>query len=279
MYSLASQKFLHLALLASALFAPAAVVRAELQWYGDPAKGRAIFNNLNFEGAVRHSPGTGTILPATDPVHGPIWRVHKPADDKRAEIRGAAGWSFHTGKGGIMQQGVTYYLGWRYKFEVNDPIKSGWACACFQWKAYDDPKNPALSTQNSPFTMGYNGREPSLTMHGTDWPNHRERVVKVWSQPVKLGEWVDVVLVVTPSLDPKVGFVEIHLNGKHQKLLNGSTRIYGKTMDGLEVAPKWGAYGGGSVGTDITVNLADLRIGTDFASVTPPSPAPLSAKK
>jgi hypothetical protein len=30
-----------------------------------------------------------------DPVHGKIWRVHKPGPDKRAEIRGAAGWSYH----------------------------------------------------------------------------------------------------------------------------------------------------------------------------------------
>ncbi|MEY2880265.1 MAG: hypothetical protein RLZZ15_2645, partial [Verrucomicrobiota bacterium] len=93
---------------------------AELQWYGDPAKGRAVFDNLNFEGAERHSPGTGTILPATDPVHGPIWRVHKPAADKRAEIRGAKDWSFHEGKGGVMQQGVTYFIGWRYKFTLSE---------------------------------------------------------------------------------------------------------------------------------------------------------------
>ncbi len=242
---------------------------AEILWRGVPDGGRAVFNNLNFEGAERHSPGSGTILPATDPVHGKIWRVHKPAADKRAEIRGAAGWSFHGGKGGIMQQDVTYYLGWRYKFELNGPVKNGWSCACFQWKAYDDPQNPSLSTQNYPFTMGYDGRELSLTMHGPAWPKHRERVVKAWSHPVRVGEWVDVVVVVRPSVDPKVGFVEIYLNGEHQKLLTGGTRVYGKTMDGLEVAPKWGAYGGGSVGTDITVNLADLRIGTDLVSVMP----------
>ena len=68
-------------LFATLLVAPAS---AELLWHGDPAKGRAVFDNLNFEGAERHSPGTGTIAPATDPVYGPIWRVHKPAADKRA---------------------------------------------------------------------------------------------------------------------------------------------------------------------------------------------------
>ncbi|MEO7598207.1 MAG: hypothetical protein ABIV50_04705, partial [Opitutus sp.] len=73
---------------------------------------------------MKHTAGHGTIQPATDPGYGPIWRVHKPADDKRAEIRGAAGWSFHEGKGGIMKEGVTYYLGWRYKFELNGPVKA-----------------------------------------------------------------------------------------------------------------------------------------------------------
>lgn len=82
------------------------------------------------------------------------------------------------------------------------------------------------------------------------------------------GEWVDIVLVVNPSLDDKVGFVEICYNGEQQTLRTGGTRYYHKTMVGLEVAPKWVAYGGGAIGTEITVDLAGLRIGTDFASVT-----------
>lgn len=45
-------------------------LRAEVLWEGDPDQGRAVFDNLNFEDAVRHGPGTGTILPAVDPVHG-----------------------------------------------------------------------------------------------------------------------------------------------------------------------------------------------------------------
>ena len=257
-------------LLAVLLFASASLATpavAELLWYGDPAKGRAVFDNLNFEGAERHSPGTGTITPAVDPVYGPIWRVHKPAADKRAEIRGAKGWSFHEGKGGVMQPGVTYYIGWRYKFTLSEITGKGWAC--FQWKSYPDPKNPASFTQNYPFTMGYNGRELSLTTHGENWQQNRSTVVKVWSHPVQPGTWVDVVLAVKPSLDKKVGYVEVYFNGVLQPLLTGGTRAYEKTMDGLEVAPKWGAYNSASVGTDITVELADLRIGTDLASVMP----------
>jgi len=240
---------------------------AELQWYGDPDKGRGIFNNLNFEGAQRHSPGSGTILPATDPIYGKIWRVHKPAPDKRAEIRGAAGWSFHQGKGGIMKQGVPYYIGWRYKFEMPDKRTDGWAC--FQWKSYPDPDNPDSYMQNYPLHMSYNGRELAMTKHSPGWDKDRSKRVKLWSHRVKIGTWVDVVLVINPSVDDKIGYVEIYFNGHQQTLLTGGTRSYHKTMDGLEVAPKWGVYNRSAIGTDITVDLADLRIGTDLDSVLP----------
>jgi hypothetical protein len=240
---------------------------AELQWYGDPDKGRAVFDNLNFEGGARHSAGSGTILPATDPVHGRIWQVHKPAPDKRAEIRGAKGWSFHEGKGGVMRQEVPYFIGWRYKFELPDDRRGGWTC--FQWKSYPDPDRPETFTQNYPLTMGYNGRELSLTKHGAGWSNDRSKVMKLWSQPVKIGTWVDLVLVINPSRDEKTGYVELYFNGKQQTLLTGGTRDYCKTMDGLEVAPKWGAYNKNALGTEITVDLADLRIGTDLESVMP----------
>lgn len=242
-------------------------LRAEVLWEGDPSKGRKVFNNLNFEGGERHSRGSGTILPAKDRVHGEIWRVHKPAADKRAEIRGAAGWSDHQGKGGLMKQEVTCYLGWRYKFAMPRKTKKSWAC--FQWKSYPDPRNPDGYNQNYPFVMTYNGENLALTLHGPDWTKHRDRIAKVWSQPVKIGEWVDIVLAVRPSRDEKKGYVEIYFNGKLQTLESGGTRVHGKTMDGLEVAPKWGVYGGGAIGMEITVDLADLRIGTDLESVQP----------
>ena len=45
--------------------------------------------------------------------------------DKRAEIRGAKGWSFHEGKGGVMQPDVVYYIGWRYKFTLSEITGKG----------------------------------------------------------------------------------------------------------------------------------------------------------
>ena len=244
---------------------------ARLQWYGDPAKGRQVFDNLNFEGAERHSRGHGSIQPATDPVYGKIWRVHKAAPDKRAEIRGAKGWSDHQGKGGVMKQEEAYFLGWRYKFNMSDKNTGGWAC--FQWKSYADPHHPETFTQNYPITMGYDGRELSLTKHGAHWTKNRSRIVRLWSAPVKIGEWVDIVLVICPSVDEKKGYVELYLNGQKQKFSTGATRDYCKTMDGMEVAPKWGAYGRNVIGTEITVDLADLRIGTDLKSVMPKAPS------
>ncbi len=250
---------------------------AELQWYGDPAKGRQVFDNLNFEGAVKHSAGSGSIKPDKDPELGPIWRIHKPAADKRAEIRGAAGWSFHHGKGGVMKQGVTYYIGWRYKFEMPDKKTGGWAC--FQWKSYPLPGSPEADfNQNYPLTMGYDGRDLSLTSHAADWTHKRSGVVRLWSAPVKIGTWVSVVLAIRPSRDAKTGCVEIWLDGEKQKLATGGTRFFGKTMDGSEVAPKWGAYNRNAVGTEIDVCLADLRIATDLKSAMP-EPLAKRAKK
>lgn len=65
------------------------------------------------------------------------------------------------------------------------------------------------------------------------------------------------------------GAVYLHFNGKQQKLVGGGTRYYSKTMDGGEVAPKWGAYNLYGIGTEISLSLADMRIGTDLGSVVP----------
>ena len=246
----------------------ASPVFGQLLWYGDPDKGREVFNNLNFEGAVRYSPGSGTIVPATDPVYGKIWRVYKPAPDKRAEIRGATGFSNHAGIGGVINEEETYYLGWRYKFEM--PEKEMGGMTCFQWKCYPDPENPDNPlNQNYPITMGYNGRNLTLTKYGSGWQADRSRIVRIWSHPVMIGTWVDIVLVIKLSRDDNTGYIELYFNGEKQELLTGGTRVYHKTMGGWEIAPKWGVYNRHVIGTEITVDLADMRIGTDLESVMP----------
>lgn len=243
-------------------------IDAQLIWEADTDKPwQEVFNNLNFEGAIRYSPGTGSIVPATDPIHGKIWRVYKPAADKRSEIRGAAGWSYHVGKGGSMEQGTPYYIGWRYKFNMPHKQTGGWAC--FQWKSYPDSDDPDSYTQNYPLHMSYNGRELVLTKHSPGWRKDKSLRKDIWRHPVKIGTWVDVVLVINPSIDEKIGYVELYFNGKHQSLLTGGTRVYHKTMDGLEVAPKWGCYNKACIGTEITVDLAHMRVAYDLASAMP----------
>ncbi len=240
---------------------------ATLQWFGDPSKGRAIFDNLNFEGGERHSPGTGSVRPDKDPEYGKIWKVIKPATDKRAEIRGATGWSGHKGKGGVMKQDETYYLGWRYRFEMPDRKTGAWAC--FQWKSYEVPGKDGEFNQNYPILMSYDGRNLALRTFAADWYEKKQKGVTLWSGPLAIGEWVDIVLVVHVSRDAKKGFVEFYLNGRKQTLTGGKSRFFAKTMDGDEVAPKWGAYNRYCIGTEITVSLADMRIGTDLESVMP----------
>jgi hypothetical protein len=257
----------NLGIITLCLFLIPAISQAQLEWYGDPDKGRDIFNNLNFEGGERHSPGSGTILPAVDSSHGKIWKVFKPAQDRRSEIRGAMGWSYHVGKGGSMKQGVPYYIGWRYKFDMPDKQTGNWAC--FQWKSYPDPMGVKKFTQNYPLHMSYNGRELALTKHGPGWQQDKSLRQEIWRHPVKIGTWVDIVLVINPSVSDSVGYVELYFNGIQQSFVTGTKRVYHKTMDGLEVAPKWGCYNKASIGTEITVNLADLRIGTSLQSVMP----------
>ncbi len=259
------------ALVAARCLSPASA-SAELLWYGDPDKGRAVFNNVNLEGAVRHSPGSGSVSPAVDAVYGKIWRVHKPAADKRAEIRGATGFSNHGGKGGTIQEGGTYYLGWRYKFHMPDKKMGGWAC--FQWKSYPDPHGDGVNDQEYPILMGYDGRRLSLTKYGSDWKTQRSQIVNLWSKPVAIDTWVDIVLVIKLSREKTVGYIEFYFNGDKQELLTGGTRVYHNTMDAFEVSPKWGAYNKNAIGTEITVDIADLRIGTDLESVMPKRATP-----
>jgi hypothetical protein len=117
--------------------------------------------------------------------------------------------------------------------------------------------------------MSYNGRELALTRHGPGWQQDISLRQEIWRQPVKIGTWVDIVLVINPSVNDSVGYVELYFNGIQQTFVTGTNRIYHKTMDGLEVAPKWGCYNKASIGTEVTVNLADLRIGSSLQSVMP----------
>jgi Polysaccharide lyase len=227
-------------------------VHGDLTWKGEPCDNwRKRFHNLNFEGAERYSGGKGSIKPVHD--HGEaIWRVHKPSCDKRAEIRGL----------GYNKEGQTVYLGWRWRIHCDlEPNKCA-GVTIFQWKSYGNQQ------QNYPFAMGYNGGEVSLTKYDVDWQKDRKhRIHKLWTKPAKIGEWFTFVIGVKLSRKKETGFIELYFNGELQELDAGGKRSAHRTLDGNEVAPKWGVYNRNGVGHDMSVDLSHMCAGRTAEAV------------
>ncbi len=231
-----------------------------LIWYGDPDKGKEVFNNLNFQRETSSDSyggtPTGTITPYKDATYGNVWRVHKPAPDKRAEIRGAEGFKQVVGE--------TYYIGWRSRIDIPENFRGN--ATVFQWKSYPN------STQNYPFVMEYNGRVLEIRTYDANWmQNQNGKIKTIWKKSVKANTWFSMVLAIKLSRNSKEGYLEVYFNEEKQELLTGGTRVYHKTMDGDETAPKWGIYNGSVVGTTITHYVGDLRIASDLESAKPSS--------
>lgn len=74
-----------------------------------------------------------------------------------------------------------------------------------------------------------------------------------WVSPrIDDDRWYDLVYRVKFSQDPKVGFVEVWLDGRHQRLNNGRYRQYGWTMQRPRVYLKTGIYrASNSTGTSL----------------------------
>lgn len=64
-----------------------------------------------------------------------------------------------------------------------------------------------------------------------------------WEGPqLRVGRWYDLVYRVKLSRDPRVGLVEVWLDGRRQRLSNGRFREYGWTMQQPHVYLKTGIY-------------------------------------
>ncbi len=249
------------------VFSFASLAKAEVLWYADPAKAPSEnFCFLDFEG-VNETKGFGSVTAVEDPKYGQVWRVYKPKADKRAEIRGARGIHNPGGFGGLKIIDKPYYIGWRWKFESRESI-AGNVCI-FQWKGYRP------FTQNYPFLMEYNGREVQMRKFDDHWMQTRKGVATIWKKPVKMGEWVNFVVIVKQSEDKQKGYIEFYVNGEMQKFSTGETRYYHKTLDGSETGPKWGAYNSSAVGREITVHLAEMRITTSLETAMHGSTIPV----
>jgi autotransporter-associated beta strand protein len=237
--------------------------KATLIWTGSPSQGTSVFKVLNLEDANKDSepnpsPNGSSIATSTDLLYGPDWQFYKAAPDLRAEAHGAAGFDPASGN--------TYYLGWVFK--VNSTVSDN---AVFQWKAYG-----GTLEQNYPLVLSFSDGSNNNPNVGTlqfayyappDVVSH-----VLWTQSVLADQWNSVVLAFTVSQPdttsgPGAGAVSFWFDGTEENLGGEGTSYVGSTFDGTSVDPKWGIYG--AVGTQVTNDVADLKIGTAYSDVAP----------
>jgi hypothetical protein len=233
--------------LGSAVVAGATVLAqaagASVIWDGDASRGTGVFKSLSSAGNC----GTGSVTAVSDPVHGRIWRYHKPAGSNRCENHGIA----VNGSGYAFRNNTLYYIGWRNRLSTAANNNAN-----FQWKSYGN------HIQNWPVVLKMvNGR---LTMLQRQPGN---QVSTIWSRPVSANTWNTYVLALRLSDQTRGGYIEFWFNGVKQTFSNGSQRYACRLFDGGHVCPKWGIYGGS--GTAMTNFVDALRVGTTYADVAP----------
>jgi hypothetical protein len=91
---------------------------------------------------------------------------------------------------------------------------------------------------------------------------------KYWQGPqLEPERWYTLVYRVNLSKDPTQGFVELWWDGVQQVLLNGSTRMYGETIQTSQTYIKAGIYRSReSTGTSI-IEHDDIAVGTGMGAV------------
>ncbi len=85
--------------------------------------------------------------------------------------------------------------------------------------------------------------------------------------PLRADRWYDLVYRVKLSRDPGSGFVEVWLDGARQRLANGKTRIYGRTIQAAETHLKAGIYRSKSSSGTSVVEHDAIVVGTSYAAV------------
>jgi hypothetical protein len=101
--------------------------------------------------------------------------------------------------------------------------------------------------------------------------DERYRFDRPWTGPLRTGGWTDYVLRVKWSEDPRVGFVELWVDGRPQRFANGRRRLAMATMkrgqSRVEVIPT-NYRRRGSVPGAVTVFHDDIAVGPSYASVS-----------
>jgi hypothetical protein len=228
---------------------------ANVIWYADPAKGDAVFKNMNTDAGC-------TVTVIDDPVHGKVRKFNRPPGVNRCEAKGAAGYD--------TKDGDVVYVGMRYRIEAPMDLT---VTGIFQWKTYDTPGHP--NTLNFPLLirpsagrLNVEVQKPAAGQTGGGLSGG----TVIWSTPTPVGQWFTIVLGIKQSYDPKVGWVEVYYNGQPQKLSGGSMRLPCQTLDGGFIDPKWGMYGTTSSPKPQSASLIGaIRIARDYASAAPES--------
>ncbi|NGN70148.1 hypothetical protein G5C51_40465 [Streptomyces sp. A7024] len=216
---------------------------AALLWTGDPAKGLAVFGNVE-------CPSPGSLVTADQPDGATAYRYEKAVGSERCETRGIR----VDGSQHKFAAGQTYWLGWESKVSTTTGLDGDFSV--FQWKSYPN------GAQNYPLIMTV--AQGKLVLHYS--PPNGSGWTTIWSKPVAANDWHRFALGIHTSDSASGGWAELYVDGAKQTFSNGSTRFTGRTWDGYN-DPKWGAYDRGNTTTEIVNRVRELRIGTSYGDV------------
>lgn len=249
---------------------------SEVIWYGDSEKSlQYSFYRVSREGDSGDPDPTGTITTIDDSEYGKIWKVFKPAGDKRCEFARTEG----TGNKYRIKEGDRVYVGWRVKMHVSGDEKP-------QGYAQFQLKTEGNGWQNHPVDMGFNPTASTLNVSGiypTDKPDASvsNRTTTFYTQIMKEDEWTEIVLGFNFSQDPNVSFVEVWINGVRRlltdtdgkKVFKAYHRTIDRTVDNSGPATmyfKWGIYNAACKPYEVTAYFDEMRIGTALKDVMNP---------
>lgn len=260
-----------------AALAGASSVQAQADWYANPdasgAEWQDYFKNFNAEDYTGTKPYVDIV---TDSSYGKVWRISKPSGAKRGEFSRPE----VNGSDFSFQEGTTYYIGFRTKFDIRNNLT--WEdeeISIFQWKTEGNGE------QNYPFNMEWNPGTEKLSLnvfgHGSyQWQSQRR--VKAWETSVNEDSWVTIVIGFKYSSDPNQGWVSVWKNGSKQVLGNLETnqytitkfssdkkKAYHRTKDSGYNYAKWGIYNENARPYHINNHLSDLRIDTSYSVARP----------
>lgn len=148
----------------------------------------------------------------------------------------------------LEQPNSEYFYRWSVMFPADYPSHPKWQLFA-QWHQEGLAGTP-------PFEMYIVGEEMRLRTGGHEGP-------VIWTAPLERGKWHDFVLHVKWSSDPKVGFVEMHHNGK-MALPRTATPTQ---LPGQVNYFKMGLYRSKEIAQTASVYFDDVRMGTAMADV------------